>query len=59
MRWYASPMTRAGQTLLHSWGDLLVGTPEVWEDWREIYGSHTCDERSTKLTYWLTPDTQN
>ncbi|WRT65747.1 uncharacterized protein IL334_002695 [Kwoniella shivajii] len=48
MKWFVSPLTRTGQTMLESWGDLLVGTPEVWEDWREIYGSHTCDKRSTK-----------
>ena len=46
---YVSPLTRAGQTMLLSFGELLTGTPEVWEDWREIYGSHTCDKRSTKV----------
>ena len=50
MKWYVSPMTRTGQTILGSWGDLLVGTPEVCEDWREIYGSHTCDKRSTRVS---------
>ncbi|RXK38098.1 phosphoglycerate mutase [Tremella mesenterica] len=49
MRWYVSPLTRTGQTMIESWGDLL-GVPEVWEDWREIYGSHTCDKRSSKST---------
>ncbi|OCF75050.1 phosphoglycerate mutase [Kwoniella mangroviensis CBS 8886] len=48
MRWYVSPLTRTGQTMLESWGELLTGVPEVWEDWREIYGSHTCDKRSTR-----------
>ncbi|ORY22492.1 histidine phosphatase superfamily [Naematelia encephala] len=48
MHWLVSPLTRTGQTLLESWGELLGGTPEIWEDWREIYGSHTCDKRSSK-----------
>ncbi|KAK8861615.1 hypothetical protein IAR55_002438 [Kwoniella newhampshirensis] len=48
MRWYLSPLTRTGQTMQESWGDMLAGTPEVWEDFREIYGGHTCDKRSTK-----------
>ncbi|WVQ78784.1 hypothetical protein IAT38_000875 [Cryptococcus sp. DSM 104549] len=51
MKWYVSPFTRAGQTLLGSWGDMMEGTPEVWEDWREIYGEHTCDQRSTKSVF--------
>lgn len=49
MRWFASPFTRACQTLEYSWGDMLAGTPEIWEDFREIYGCHTCDKRSTKV----------
>lgn len=48
MRWYVSPMIRTGQTLEESWGALLGRAPEVWEDWREVYGGHTCDKRSTK-----------
>lgn len=48
MRWYVSPLTRTAQTLLYSWGDLLAGVPECWEDWREIYGSHTCDRRLSR-----------
>jgi broad specificity phosphatase PhoE len=31
MRWFFSPFTRTAQTMLHTWGDLLIGTPEVWE----------------------------
>ena len=50
MRWFVSPLTRTGQTMLESWGELLKGTPEVWEDWREIYGSHTCDQRSSRVS---------
>ncbi|WWD16468.1 hypothetical protein CI109_100894 [Kwoniella shandongensis] len=48
LRWFASPLTRAAHTLVESWGELLAGSPEVWEDFREILGSHTCDQRSTK-----------
>ncbi|OWZ31903.1 phosphoglycerate mutase [Cryptococcus neoformans] len=48
MRWYVSPMIRTGQTLEESWGTLLGRAPEVWEDWREVYGGHTCDKRSPK-----------
>jgi hypothetical protein len=36
--------------MLESFGELLTGIPEVWEDWREIYGSHTCDKRSTRVS---------
>jgi hypothetical protein len=56
MRWYVSPMQRACQTMLGSFGDLIGGSnpgekqPEIWEDWREITGSHTCDERSDKVS---------
>jgi broad specificity phosphatase PhoE len=50
MKWYVSPLTRTAQTMLHSWGDLLAGTPEVWEDWREVYGSHTCDKRRSRVS---------
>ncbi|KAL1406365.1 putative phosphoglycerate mutase pmu1 [Vanrija albida] len=48
IHWFVSPLTRTCQTMLNSWGDLLKGTPETWEDFREIYGSHTCDRRSSK-----------
>jgi broad specificity phosphatase PhoE len=51
MRWYVSPLTRTGQTLLLTWGEMLAGTPECWEDWREIYGCHTCDKRSSKASH--------
>jgi hypothetical protein len=53
MRWYCSPLTRTGETLLESWGEEVlqgVDGPEVWEDWREIIGSHTCDKRSSKVS---------
>jgi broad specificity phosphatase PhoE len=50
MRWYVSPLTRTGQTMLYSWGDMLAGTPEVWEDLREVYGSHTCDRRRSMVS---------
>lgn len=53
MRWYVSPMIRTGQTLEESWGALLGRAPEVWEDWREVYGGHTCDKRSTKVSHFL------
>ena len=53
MRWYVSPLTRTAQTMLHSWGELLTGTPEVWEDWREVYGSHTCDQRRSKVSSYF------
>lgn len=56
MKWYVSPMHRACQTMVGSFGKYLPGVegragvaPEIWEDWREIYGSHTCDKRSTKV----------
>lgn len=61
IKWFVSPLTRTCQTMLNSWGDLLKGTPETWEvgrvcwprltlqDFREIYGSHTCDRRSSKV----------
>lgn len=49
MIWYVSPFTRTGQTLEESWGALLGRAPEVWEDWREVYGGHTCDKRSTRV----------
>lgn len=48
MRWFVSPFTRAAETMEYSWGELLVGEPEVWEDFREVYGSHTCDQRRSK-----------
>ncbi|WVN90699.1 uncharacterized protein L203_105941 [Cryptococcus depauperatus CBS 7841] len=48
MKWYVSPMARAGHTLQVSWGELLAGVPEICEDWREHYGVNTCDERVTK-----------
>ncbi|ODN83924.1 phosphoglycerate mutase [Cryptococcus wingfieldii CBS 7118] len=50
MRWYCSPMTRTGETMETSWKDVLEEGEriEVWEDFREIYGVHTCDKRSTK-----------
>lgn len=35
--------------MVNSWGDML-GVPECWEDFREIYGSHTCDKRSPKVS---------
>jgi len=50
MKWYVSPLTRTAQTMLHSWGDMLADTPEVWEDWREVYGSHTCDKRRSRVS---------
>ena len=51
MKWYVSPLLRTGQTLLESFGELLGDArPEVWEDWREIYGSHTCDKRSPRVS---------
>lgn len=53
MRWYVSPMIRTGQTLEESWGTLLGRAPEVWEDWREVYGGHTCDKRSPKVSSFL------
>lgn len=49
MRWFVSPFTRAAETMEYSWGELLVGEPEVWEDFREVYGSHTCDQRRSKV----------
>ncbi|KAK4685313.1 hypothetical protein P7C73_g4838, partial [Tremellales sp. Uapishka_1] len=51
IRWFLSPFTRTAQTMLHSWGDLLTGVPEAWEDFREVYGVHTCDKRSNKSVY--------
>ncbi|KAK4689916.1 hypothetical protein P7C73_g203, partial [Tremellales sp. Uapishka_1] len=48
MRWFVSPLTRTGQTMQNSWGEMLAGVPQVWEDFREVYGSHTCDQRSSK-----------
>ena len=53
IRWYVSPLTRTGQTMQESWGELLTGVPEVWEDWREVYGSHTCDQRRTKVGFTM------
>jgi hypothetical protein len=57
MKWYVSPMTRACQTMIGSFGRFLPGVegrpgaaPEIWEDWREVYGSHTCDKRSTRVS---------
>lgn len=50
MRWFVSPFTRAAETMEYSWGELLVGEPEVWEDFREVYGSHTCDQRRSKVS---------
>ncbi|BEI85008.1 hypothetical protein CcaverHIS002_0504090 [Cutaneotrichosporon cavernicola] len=47
MTWFVSPLTRTCQTFLDSW-EGLYSCPEVWEDWREIYGSHTCDRRSPR-----------
>lgn len=29
---FVSPLSRTGQTMLLSFGDLLNGTPEVWDD---------------------------
>lgn len=44
--------------MVGSFGRFLPGVegrpgvaPEIWEDWREIYGSHTCDKRSTKVHF--------
>lgn len=50
MKWYCSPLLRTGQTLEYTWGELLAGRPEVWEDWREIVGAHTCDKRGTRVS---------
>lgn len=57
MKWFVSPMYRACQTMIGSFGKFLPGTegregaaPEIWEDWREVYGSHTCDQRSAKVS---------
>lgn len=62
MKWYVSPMTRACQTMVGSFGRFLPGVegregvaPEIWEDWREVYGSHTCDKRSPKVSVSLRP----
>ena len=49
MRWFVSPMARAVQTFLHSWAGLSTTRPRIWEDFREVYGRHTCDIRSTKV----------
>lgn len=49
MKWYCSPMVRTGETLLHTWGDLLAGRPEVWEDWRELLGKHPCNRRNPRV----------
>jgi hypothetical protein len=45
--------------MVGSFGRFLPGVegrpgvaPEIWEDWREIYGSHTCDKRSTKVRFF-------
>lgn len=42
--------------MLCSFGEFLPldkeqkgNNPETWEDWREICGSHTCDQRSSKV----------
>ena len=42
--------------MVGSFGRFLPGVegragsaPEIWEDWREVTGSHTCDKRSTKV----------
>lgn len=45
MACYSSPLRRTCQTFLNSWGERDV---EIWEDWREIYGGHTCDKRSRR-----------
>ncbi|CAK9781552.1 phosphoglycerate mutase-like protein [Cutaneotrichosporon oleaginosum] len=47
MTWFVSPLTRTCQTFLNSW-EGLYRSPQIWEDWREIYGSHTCDKRSPR-----------
>ncbi|EJT46043.1 hypothetical protein A1Q1_05425 [Trichosporon asahii var. asahii CBS 2479] len=49
IRFFTSPLQRTCQTMINSWGDML-GPPETWEDFREIYGSHTCDKRSPART---------
>jgi hypothetical protein len=43
--------------MVGSFGRFLPGVegregvaPEIWEDWREVYGSHTCDKRSSKVS---------
>lgn len=36
--------------MVESWGEMLTGVPEVWEDWREIVGGHTCDKRSSRVS---------
>jgi hypothetical protein len=43
--------------MVGSFGRFLPGVegragsaPEIWEDWREVTGSHTCDKRSTKVS---------
>ncbi|ODO04556.1 hypothetical protein I350_05160 [Cryptococcus amylolentus CBS 6273] len=48
MKWLVSPLVRTNQTLEASWGELVEGKPEAWEDLREIYGYHTNDLRYTK-----------
>ncbi|CCE81888.1 Piso0_002567 [Millerozyma farinosa CBS 7064] len=52
-KWFVSPFSRAIDTCILSWSDLVClanSSPEIKEKVRETMGVHTCDKRSPRRT---------